>query len=57
MSEIRSHIVKRGKRNVLSRSLHAKDNEKDIAAWKVDLGRIRRALDVCPSSVSVHGDH
>ena len=48
MSEIRSHIVKRGKRNVLSRSLHAKDNEKDIAAWKVDLGRIRRALDVCP---------
>ena len=42
------NIIKRGKRNVLSRSFHARDNEKAIAAWKLDLNEICRALEVRP---------
>jgi hypothetical protein len=49
---IRVHVVKRGKRNVLSRYFNERDDKKAIAAWKVDLGQIRGALTVCPSLVS-----
>ena len=48
MEGIRMHVIKWGKRNVLSRPFHAKDNKKAIAAWKVDLGQIRRILNVSP---------
>ena len=42
------YVVKWGKRNVLSRPFHAKDKKKAIAAWKIDLGQIRRVLNVSP---------
>ena len=46
MAEIQRHIARRKKRNLLSRFLHAKDDEKLIAAWKLDIDRIRRVFDV-----------
>jgi hypothetical protein len=46
MEGIRLHVTKWSKRNALSRSLRAKDNEKVIAAWKLDLDGIHRALQV-----------
>ena len=42
------HVIKRGKRNALSRPFHAKDNEKAITTWKLDLDGIRRTLEVRP---------
>ena len=42
------NIIKRGKRNVLSRSFHARDNEKAIAVWKLDFDDICRILEVRP---------
>ena len=42
------HVIKWGKRIVFTRFFHAKDNKKAIAAWKVDLGQIRRILNVSP---------
>ena len=42
------HVIKRGKRHALSRPFHAKDNEKAITAWKLELNRIRRTLEVRP---------
>ena len=42
------HIIKWAKRNVFSRSLHKKVDEKAIAAWKLDLDKIRHDLDVRP---------
>ena len=41
-------VIKWGKRNVLSRSFHAKDNKKAIAAWKSDLDQIHRVFEVSP---------
>jgi len=40
MDEIQRHIIKRGKRNAISRRYHAKDDEKAITAWKLDLDKI-----------------
>ena len=48
MEGIRMHVIKWGKRNVLSRPFHAKDNKKAIAAWKSDLDEIRLVLNVSP---------
>lgn len=48
MEDIRLHVAKRGKRNVLSRSFHARDSEKAIETWQLDLDGIRRALEVRP---------
>ena len=42
------HVVKRGKRNALSRPFHAKDDEKAITTWKVNLDGIRRTSEVRP---------
>ena len=51
---IQRHIVKRGKRNVLSRYFHAKDDGEAIATWKQDINGIRRVFDVRPLFVSDH---
>ena len=42
------HVIKRGKRNALSRPFHAKDDEKAITAWKLNLDGIRRTSEVRP---------
>ena len=44
--EIQRNIVKRSKRNVISRRYHAKDDRKAISAWNSDLKGIRRVFDV-----------
>jgi len=44
--EIQGNIIERSKRNVISRRYHAKDDKEAIAAWSLDLNRIRRVFDV-----------
>jgi len=44
--EIQRNIIKRGRRNVVSRRYHAKDDKEAIATWSLDLNRIRRVFDV-----------
>ena len=46
MDEIQLHIIERGKRSVISRRYHAKDDEKAIAARKLDLNEILRVFNV-----------
>ena len=46
MSDIEKNIIKRGKRNVLSRQFRARDDEKAIAAWKLELDKIRQVFEV-----------
>ena len=46
MDEIQRHIIERGKRSVISRHYHAKDDEKAIAAWKLDLKGILHVFNV-----------
>jgi len=48
VEEIRRNIIKRGERNVISRRYHANDDKEAIAAWSLDLNRIRRVFDVRP---------
>ena len=45
---IQRHIVKRGKMSVFSRPFSAKDDSEAIAAWRLDLDRIRRVVEVRP---------
>jgi len=45
--EIQTHIIKRSKRNAISRRYHAKDDEEAIAAWKLDLDGILHVFNVC----------
>ena len=40
VDEIRRHIIKRDKRDAISRCYHAKDDEEAIATWKLDLDKI-----------------
>ena len=40
MTEIQQGIVKQGKRGVISRHFHAKNDKDKIAAWRSDLNRI-----------------
>jgi len=47
MDEIQRHIIKRGKRNVISQRYHAKDDKKAITAWRSDLNRILHVFNVC----------
>jgi len=47
VDEIQSHIIKRGRRNAISRRYHAKDDEEAIATWKLDLDGILRVFNVC----------
>ena len=44
--EIQRHVIERGKRNAISRRYHAKDDEKAIATWKLDLNGIRDVFKV-----------
>ena len=44
--EIQKHIIERGKRNMISRRYHAKDDEKAITTWKLDLNGIRNVFNV-----------
>ena len=46
MDEIRGHVIERSKRNAISRRYHAKDDEKAIAAWKLDLNGILHVFNV-----------
>jgi hypothetical protein len=45
--EIRRHIVKRGKRNPISRHYHKKEDKKAITTWKLDLNGILHVFNVC----------
>ena len=49
MAEIQREIIKRGKRNVVSRVLHANDEEA-IAAWKLGINRITHVFNVRPTT-------
>ena len=42
-------IEKQGKRNVVSRHLHARNDKEKIAAWKLDLNRILHVFNVRPT--------
>jgi len=54
---IQENIVKRGRRNVISRLYRAKDDKEAIAAWELDLNRVwhvfnvRSAISVWPSLI------
>ena len=39
-------MIKQGKRNVISRHLHAKNDKDKIAGWKLDLNRILQVFNV-----------
>ena len=45
MAEIQRSVIK-GKRNVFSRHLHAKNDKERIAAWRSDLARILHVFNV-----------
>ena len=46
VAEIQRNIVKRGKRNAVSRLFHAKDDKEAIATWRLDLNRILHVFNV-----------
>jgi hypothetical protein len=46
MAVIQKHIVKRGKRTAVHQFFRAKDDEKLVAAWRLELDGIRLAFDV-----------
>ena len=46
MDKIQKYIIKRGKRNAISRRFHARDDEGAIATWKLVLDSMRHVLDV-----------
>ena len=46
MDEIQGHIIKRGKRNAVSRRYHAKDDKEAIATWRLDLDEILGVFNV-----------
>lgn len=50
MAEIQKHVIKRGKRNAISRHFRAKGDEEAVAAWKSGLERIRRVFEARPST-------
>jgi len=47
VAEIQIYIMKRDKRNVVSRRYHAKDDKEAITAWSLDLDGILRVFNVC----------
>ena len=47
MAEIQKKLVKWGKRNVVSRRFHAKNDKETIATWNLDLDKILQVLNVC----------
>ena len=46
MAEIQNNIIERGKRNGLSRMIHAKNDKETIATWRSDLNRILHVFNV-----------
>jgi hypothetical protein len=50
MTEIQRHIIKRSKRNVVSRFFRSKGDEKAIAAWRSNLDKIHRVFEVRPTT-------
>ena len=46
MADIQRKLVKWGKRNVVSRCFHAKDDKVKIAVWRSDLNKILQVFDV-----------
>ena len=46
MDEIQRNIIKRGKRNPISRRYHAKDEKKAIATCRLDLDRVLHVFNV-----------
>ena len=46
MGEIQKNIVKRDKRNGVSRMFHAKNDKETIATWRLDLNRILHVFNV-----------
>ena len=48
VAEIRRNIIKRGKRNGISRHFHAKNDKEAIATWRLDLNRILHVFNVRP---------
>jgi len=49
---IQENIVKRGRRNIICRLYHAKDDKKAIAAWEFDLNSILHVFNV-RSAISI----
>jgi len=47
VAEIQKNIIKRGKRNGVSRMFHAKNDKEMIATWRLDLDRILHVFNVC----------
>jgi hypothetical protein len=46
VADIQKKLVKWGKRNMVSRRFHAKEDKETIVAWRLDLERILRAFKV-----------
>jgi hypothetical protein len=53
LAEIQKKVIEKGKRNPVSRLLHAKNDKETIAAWKSDLNKILLVFNV--RSVVVRG--
>ena len=45
---VQKHIVKRGKRTPVHKFFRAKNDEKLVATWRLDLDKICRVFDVRP---------
>ena len=46
VAAIQRKVVEQGKRNVISRHLHAKNDKEKITAWRMDLVRILHVFNV-----------
>jgi len=52
VTEIQGNIIKRNKRNAISRRFHKKNDNKAIAAWALDLNGILDVLNVCSVTIA-----
>jgi hypothetical protein len=52
LAEIRRKIIKKDKRNLLTRFFHSKNDKEVIATWKADLNRVLHIFNV-RSAVSI----
>jgi hypothetical protein len=46
VADIQRNVVKQGKRNGISRHIHARNDKERIAAWKLDLNKILHVFNV-----------
>ena len=51
--EVQRKVVKKGKRNTVSRLIHAKNDKETIATWRSDLSKILLVFNVCSIGVVV----